>query len=99
MGSMTTLDKAPLKPPLTYMKLLGVPYQSCVCSQNTQQYFHRQLTDILIQRRSVDIREVLEDDTGRSEWNLHSLGLGLLPVEDTFHIGGLHQKPITVADG
>lgn len=33
-----------------------------------------------------DIREVLEDDSGRSKRYLHSLSLGLLPVEDAFYI-------------
>lgn len=39
-----------------------------------------------MQMSTFHIREVLEDDTGWSEWDLHSLGLGLLPVEDAFHI-------------
>lgn len=34
----------------------------------------------------VHVREVLEDNAGWSEWDLHGLGLGLLPVEDAFHI-------------
>ena len=46
----------------------------------------------------VHIREVLKDDPSRSERNLHSLSLGLLPVEDAFHIGALHQKLIAVPD-
>lgn len=51
-----------------------------------------------MQMNSDHIREVLEDDTGWSEWDLYSLSLGLLPVEDAFHIGPLHQKLITVPD-
>lgn len=56
------------------------------------------LTDILMQMIIAHIREVLEDDTGGSEWDLHSLSLGLFPVEDAFHIWALHQKLITVPD-
>lgn len=46
--------------------------------------------------KSVDIRKVLEDDTCWSEWYLHILSLGLLPVKDPFHVWGLYQKPIAV---
>lgn len=46
----------------------------------------------------VHIREVLEDDTSWPEWDLHSLGLGLLPVQDAFHIRALDQELITIPD-
>lgn len=49
-----------------------------------------------MQMDKVNIREVLEDNPGRSEWYFNSLSLGLLPVEDAFDISALHQELITV---
>lgn len=51
-----------------------------------------------IQMIIAHIREVLEDDTGRSEWDLHGLSLSLFPVKDAFHVWALYQKLITVPD-
>lgn len=67
-------------------------------SMGSKNMYKTQLTDILMQMIIAHIREVLEDDTGGSEWDLHSLSLGLFPVEDAFHIWALHQKLITVPD-
>lgn len=47
----------------------------------------------------TNVREVLKDDPGRSEGNLHSLSLRLLPVQDVLHVRALHQKPVAVPDG
>lgn len=46
----------------------------------------------------MNLREVLQNNPSWSEWNLHILRLGLLPVEDVFHVGALHQELITVPD-
>jgi hypothetical protein len=35
---------------------------------------------------SWDSREILEDNSGRLEWNFHTLGSVLLPVENGFDV-------------
>ncbi len=45
------------------------------------------------------VREVLEDDPGRFEWDLHTVALTLLPVENVFHIVLENLELITVTYG